>query len=90
MTKQTRTAPLQVAAAAPSAIDAALHRSPPRLLRLPEVLAIYPVSKPALYKAIRDRKFPRPCKLLGGRGSAWDAREVSAFIEARLAERTGN
>ena len=61
----------------------------PRLLRLPEVLALLPIKKPTLYRAIRAGKFPRPCKLLGGRGSAWDEREVSAYIEARLAERTG-
>ena len=59
----------------------------PRLLRLPEVLAMVPIKKPTLYRAIRAGKFPRPCKLLGGRASAWDEAEIGAWIASRLAER---
>lgn len=64
------------------------HSLETKLLRLPEVLRRVPLSKAALYRAVREKRFPPPCKLLGGRGSAWDEREVSAYIEARLAERT--
>jgi len=60
----------------------------PRLLRLPEVLARTSLKKPTLYRALRERKFPKPCKILNARGSAWDEREVSAWIEERLASRT--
>lgn len=45
-----------------------------QLLRLPEVLKIYPVSRPTLYRRIKDGKFPRPYK--DGVCSLWDAREV--------------
>lgn len=45
-----------------------------QLLRLPEVLKIYPVSRPTLYRRIRDGKFPRPYK--DGVCSLWDEREV--------------
>jgi len=62
---------------------------PSRLLRLPEVLARVPVSKPSLYRAIRRGEFPAPVKLFSGRGSAWSEAEVTAYIEARLAARNG-
>jgi prophage regulatory protein len=64
-------------------------RTAPRLLRLPEVLARVPLKKPTIYRAIRAGKFPAPCKLLGGRASAWDEAEIGAWIASRLAERTG-
>lgn len=57
--------------------------SPPRLLRLPEVLQRVPLSKPSIYKAIRAGQFPKPCKI-SRRASAWDERQVEAWIEERL------
>jgi prophage regulatory protein len=60
---------------------------PRRLLRLPQVLALVPVAKPTLYRAIRAGTFPRPCKLLGGRAAAWSQDEINAWIAARLHER---
>ncbi len=63
------------------------HEATPRLLRIEEVLQRVPLKRPTLYRAIRDGKFPPPCKLLGARGSAWAEAEVTAWIEARLASR---
>jgi len=62
---------------------------PDRLLRLPEVLARIPVSRPAWYRAIRHGLAPKPTKLLGSRASAWSAREIDAWIERRLSARDG-
>ena len=47
-------------------------RNATRLLRLDEVLARVPLGKASVYRAIRQKRFPPPCKLLGGRASAWD------------------
>jgi predicted DNA-binding transcriptional regulator AlpA len=51
-------------------------------------MARVPLKRPTIYHAIRDGKFPAPCKLLGGRASAWDEAEIGAWIASRLAERT--
>ena len=59
----------------------------PRLLRLEEVMQRVPLKRATIYKATRQGKFPRPCKLLGARGSAWDEREIDTWIKARLASR---
>jgi prophage regulatory protein len=58
-----------------------------RLLRFNEVLARVPLSKAAIRRAIREGRFPSPCKPLGGRASAWDEAEINAWIASRLAER---
>jgi len=75
------------AAASPVAAGAPGAMLTPRLLRLDEVMARVPLKKPTIYRAIRDGKFPAPCKLLGGRASAWDEAEIGAWIASRLAER---
>lgn len=58
-----------------------------RLLRLDEVLERVPLKKPTIYRAIRLGKFPKPCKLLDARGSAWCESEINNWIAARLATR---
>jgi prophage regulatory protein len=58
-----------------------------KLLRLREVCTRVSLSRPAIYRAIAAGKFPKPCKPLSGRASAWSEAEVNAWIEARLAER---
>lgn len=60
-----------------------------RLLRLPEVLKRVPLQKASLYRAVKDGRFPPPCKILGARGSAWSETEVSEWIADRLASREG-
>ncbi len=62
-------------------------RQVPRLLRLDEVMARVPLKRPTIYRAIREGKFPRPCKLLGGRGSAWSEQEITEWVKQRLASR---
>lgn len=61
----------------------------PRLLRLDEVLARVPLKKPTIYRAIRLGKFPKPCKLLDARSSAWSESEINNWIAVRLASREG-
>lgn len=46
-----------------------------RLLRLPQVLEIIPVSKAAFYKGISAKKFPAPIKI-SSRLSVWKLTEI--------------
>lgn len=57
--------------------------TPYRLLKLPEVESITGKSRSSIYG---DPTFPRPIKI-GPRASAWIESEVTAWIEARIAER---
>lgn len=68
-------------------MDGMTPSNPVRLLRLSDVLSRVPISKPTLYRAIRQGKFPRGCKLFDARGSAWSEAEISAWIAQRLASR---
>ena len=45
------------------------------LVRLPSILAVYPVGRTTLYKKIKEGSFPQPIKL-GERTSAWDVAAV--------------
>lgn len=57
-----------------------------RLLRLPAVQELTGLARATIYKAVVQRSFPRPVKLV--RASAWPEVEVRAWIEARKAERS--
>lgn len=46
-----------------------------RFLRLPEVLALYPVSKSTLWLHVKNGQFPKPHKL-GPRCSAWRLSDI--------------
>lgn len=48
-------------------------------LRLPQVLAIVPVSKSAWWKGCRSGRYPKPVKL-GPRTTAWRAEDIAALI----------
>lgn len=50
------------------------------LMRLPQVLAVYPVSKTSWYAGIAEGKFPKPVKL-GSRTSAWRSSDIKALID---------
>jgi len=52
------------------------------LIRLPEVLQLYPVSRSAWYQGIKRGIHPAPLKLAGGRTAAWRVSDVLALIEA--------
>ena len=49
-------------------------------LRLPEVLAIIPVSKTAWWEGIRQGRFPKGVKL-STRTTAWPVAEIRKLIE---------
>lgn len=51
------------------------------LLRLPEVLAIFPVSRSTWYQGIKDGRYPSPLKI-GVRASAWRASQIEQLIAA--------
>ena len=49
-------------------------------LRLPEVLAIIPVSKTAWWEGIKQGRYPRGVKL-AARTTAWPVAEIRKLIE---------
>ncbi|WP_288229453.1 AlpA family phage regulatory protein [uncultured Desulfovibrio sp.] len=49
-------------------------------LRLPQILAIFPISKSAWWEGCRTGRYPRPIKL-GPRTTVWRAEDIRAFIE---------
>ena len=49
-------------------------------LRLPQVLALVPISKSACWQGCRTRRYPKPVKL-GPRTTVWRAEDIKAFIE---------
>ncbi len=54
---------------------------PETLMRLPQVLARFPISRATWYAGIKSGKFPKPIKL-GERASAWRGSEVEALIQS--------
>ncbi len=48
-------------------------------LRLPQILAIIPISKSAWWEGCRTGRFPKPVKL-GPRTTVWRAEEIASFI----------
>ncbi len=57
------------------------------LLRLPEVLAIFPISRSSWYEGVRTGRYPRPVKL-GARTVAWRRADLEALLE-RLGDGEG-
>jgi len=49
-------------------------------LRLPQVLELFPISKSAWWRGVKDGKYPRPVKL-GKRCTAWRAAEIADLLE---------
>jgi prophage regulatory protein len=48
-------------------------------VRLPAVLAVFPVSRSTWWQGVKDGKFPKPHKL-GPRVTAWKAEDIRALI----------
>ncbi|MDL2316915.1 AlpA family phage regulatory protein [Desulfovibrio sp. OttesenSCG-928-A18] len=48
-------------------------------LRLPQVLAVIPVSKSAWWEGCRTGRYPKPIKL-GPRTTVWRAEDITALI----------
>lgn len=51
------------------------------MLRLPQVLALFPVSRTAWYQGIKDGKYPAPVKL-SERTAAWRSSDIRALLAA--------
>ena len=60
--------------------------APPRLLRLPEVLAKMGLSRSAFLHGVRTGELPQPIRI-AARAVAWVESELDEFIAARIAER---
>ena len=55
------------------------------LLRLPQVLALSPVSRSAWWAGCKSGRYPKPVKL-GPRTTAWRAADIAALLEKLTAE----
>ena len=55
------------------------------LLRLPQVLALIPVSRSAWWAGCKSGRYPKPVKL-GPRTPAWRAADIAALLEKLTAE----
>jgi predicted DNA-binding transcriptional regulator AlpA len=49
-------------------------------VRLPKVLAVYPVGRSTWFEGVRVGRFPKPVKL-GPRTSAWRVQDIRELIE---------
>lgn len=62
-----------------------------RIMRLPAVLAVVPITRATLLRYVAAGQFPRPIRLGGTKAKAraigWISTEVDAWIAARQAER---
>ena len=52
------------------------------LLRLSDVIEAVCLSKPTIYRLIKDRGFPQPVRI-GPRAVRWRADEIDAWVEGR-------
>lgn len=57
-------------------------QSPPRLLRLPKVMAMTGLGRDSVYRMAAAGNFPQPRKI-GARASAWLESEIVHWIETR-------
>ena len=55
------------------------------LLRLPQVLALIPVSRSAWWAGCKSGRYPKPVKL-GPRTTAWRAADIAALLEKLTVE----
>lgn len=55
---------------------------PDAMLRLPQVLTLYPVGKSTWWAGIKDGRYPRGVKL-SERTTAWKASEIYKLIESQ-------
>lgn len=50
-------------------------------VRLPQVLAVYPVSRSTWWSGVRNGRYPKPVRL-GARCTAWRAEDIRALLES--------
>lgn len=60
--------------------------TPPRLLRLPEVIRTTGLARSSIYDLIRLERFPAPVPLTAT-ARAWRSDEIAEWIEQRIAAR---
>lgn len=58
------------------------------LLRLPQVLALVPVSRSTWWSGVKSGRFPQPVKL-GPRTTAWRYRDVKPLCDSGLSQDEG-
>ena len=59
-------------------------------LRLPQVLALFPISKSAWWEGCKTGRFPKPVKL-GPRTTVWRAEDIHALIsQVNSQQESGN
>jgi len=51
-------------------------------LRLPQVLAVFPVSRSTWWEGVRIGRYPKPVKLAGRRCTAWRLSDIRKMIES--------
>lgn len=49
-------------------------------VRLPSILAVYPVSATTWHNGVKDGRFPKPVKL-GARTSAWRVEDIRKLLD---------
>ena len=57
--------------------------APDRLLRLPEVQKLIPLSRSTLWRAIRKGKFPAPVRI-SENAVAWRASDIQQWFDTRV------
>ena len=50
-------------------------------LRLPQILALFPISKTSWWEGCKEGRFPKPVKL-GPRTTAWRAEDIAALVQS--------
>ena len=61
--------------------------SPPRLLRLPEVMDRVGLRRSAIYQRMSEGRFPK-CRTLGPKCSVWVEAEIDQWIQSIVESRT--
>lgn len=64
----------------PSMSNTETNANPPPLLRLREVLALFPISRSGWYEGVKSGRYPAPVKL-GPRAVAWRRSDLQALLE---------
>lgn len=49
-------------------------------VRLPQILAVFPISRSAFWAGVKEGKYPAPVKL-SARVTAWRVEDIRALIE---------
>jgi prophage regulatory protein len=75
------TEPATDAISATSSESEAMASTPPRLIRLPEVISRVGLRRSAIYQRMSEGRFPK-CRTLGPKCSVWVEAEINAWINS--------